>query len=94
MEALIPETLSALAVEIDSIRPFEANPRRGDVEAVAESLRVNGQYRPIVVNRPTGEILAGNHTWQAAKRLGWKSIAATFVEVDAEQAAEFFFLIF
>lgn len=87
MEALIPETLSALAVEIDSIRPFEANPRRGDVEAVAESLRVNGQYRPIVVNRPTGEILAGNHTWQAAKRLGWKSIAATFVEVDAEQAA-------
>lgn len=83
----IPETLEALAVEIDSIRPFEGNPRRGDVDAVAESLRVNGQYRPIVVNRRTGEILAGNHTWQAAKQLGWDRIAATFVDVDDEQAA-------
>lgn len=67
----IPETLEALAVDIDSVRPFESNPRRGDVKAIAESLRVNGQYRPIVANKRTGEILAGNHTWQAAKSLSW-----------------------
>ena len=29
-----------------------------------------GQYRPIVVNRPTGEVLAGNHTLLAARELG------------------------
>ena len=34
--------------------------RNGDVEAVAESLTVNGQYRPIVVTTD-GTILAGNH---------------------------------
>ncbi len=29
--------------------------------------------RPIVVNRPTMEVLAGNHTLLAARELGWDS---------------------
>lgn len=41
---------------------------------IAESLRVNEQYRPIVV-AADGVILAGNHTWQAAQVLGWDEIA-------------------
>jgi ParB-like nuclease family protein len=56
------------------------------VEAIKASLRAHGQYRPIVVNRPTMQVLAGNHTLEAAKQLGWKEIAATFVDVDDEQA--------
>ena len=32
------------------------------------------------------EVLAGNHTLLAARALGWKEIAATFVEVDDEYA--------
>lgn len=83
----IPETLEALAVDIDSVRPFESNPRRGDVKAIAESLSANGQYRPIVANKRTGEILAGNHTWQAAKSLGWPRIAVSWVDVDDETAS-------
>ncbi|MDX3097732.1 hypothetical protein PV417_24845 [Streptomyces sp. ME19-03-3] len=40
------------------------NPRTGDVDAIAESLRVNGRYKAIVVNRGThtgrpNEVLAG-----------------------------------
>ena len=83
----VPDTLTALAVPIDDVHPYEHNPRRGDLAALTESLEVNGQYRPIVANRRTGDVLAGNHTWQAAKALGWTHIAVSWVNVDDETAA-------
>lgn len=83
----IPESLAALSVPLSDLRTYGANPRHGNVDAIAESLRVNGQYRPVVVNSRTSEILAGNHTFLAAKQLGWPAIAATFVDADEEQAA-------
>ena len=55
----IPDTLRALAVPIDSVRPYEHNPRRGDLDAIKESLEANGQYRPVVANRRDGTVLAG-----------------------------------
>lgn len=78
--------LDDLQVPIGSVSPYPGNPRMGDVDAIAESLERNGQYRPIVVQRTTGQILAGNHTWKAAKKLGWETIAATFVDADEQQA--------
>ena len=87
MPERIPPTLDHLTIPIGQPRPRKHNPRRGDIDAIAESLERSGQYRPIVVNKPTGEILAGNHTYAAAKRLGWTRIAATFVDVDEDQAA-------
>jgi site-specific DNA-methyltransferase (adenine-specific) len=86
MSHRIPNSLEALAVPIDRLRAYPGNPRRGDVAAITDSLRRNGQYRPLVVNRPTMEVLAGNHTLAAARELGWTEVAATFVEVDEEQA--------
>ncbi|MFD7769823.1 ParB/RepB/Spo0J family partition protein [Streptomyces sp. NPDC059787] len=90
--ARIPESLLPLAVPVDDLSEYHRNPRSGDVEAIADSLRVNGQYKAIVVNRGThtgrpNEILAGNHTWAAAKQLGWEQIAATFIDVGDEDAA-------
>jgi len=72
---------------LDDLTPYHKNPRAGDVDAIAESLKVNGQYKPIVVNLGTEtgrplEILAGNHTWQAAEQLGWSEIQAVTVDVD------------
>jgi site-specific DNA-methyltransferase (adenine-specific) len=78
--------LAPLMVPIAELRPYDRNPRRGSVEAIRESLERNGQYRPVVVNRRSGEVLAGNHTLAAATQLGWSEIAATYVSVDAEQA--------
>ena len=69
-------------VEITTLKPYPKNPRRGDVEAIAQSLNVNGQYKPIVVNKRDNTILAGNHTWRAARSLGWTHIAVSFVDVD------------
>lgn len=72
---------------LTQLQNAQGNPRRGDVDAIAESLRVSGQYRPIVVNTglQTGrkhEVLAGNHTLAAARQLGWERIAVTLVDVD------------
>ena len=76
----------------DELSTYHRNPRRGDTNAIAESLQVNGQYRPIVVNlgRQTGrplEVLAGNHTLAAARQLGWTQITATTIDVTDQQAA-------
>ena len=78
-------------VAVSELVPFEGNARRGDVSMIADSLKRNGQYKPIVVNRGThtgraNEVLAGNHTLQAAARLGWEKIAVVYVDVDRDSA--------
>ncbi|HKE75087.1 MAG TPA: DNA N-6-adenine-methyltransferase [Acidimicrobiales bacterium] len=83
----IPDTLAALTVPVDTLRPYGRNPRRGNLDAIRESLQHHGQYRPLVVNQRTNEVLAGNHTLHAAQQLGWTEIAVTYVDVDEEQAA-------
>lgn len=74
-------------VSVDSLRAYRNNAKQGDVEAIRESIRVNGMYRPVVVWQKTQEILAGNHTWMAVKEEGLTEIWATFIECDAERAA-------
>lgn len=71
---------------ITDLLAYEKNPRRGDIDGIAESLQTNGQFRPIIVRKETKEILAGNHTWFAAQKLGWETISVTFLEglTDAE----------
>jgi len=56
---------------IDSIRPYEHNPRKNDsaVDAVANSLREFGFRQPIVVD-PGGVIIAGHTRYKAAVKLG------------------------
>jgi ParB-like chromosome segregation protein Spo0J len=76
---------------IADLSTVEGNPRRGQVDVIAESLRVNGQYRPIVVNAGSltgrrNEVLAGNHTMLAARQLGWAELDVFVVDVDEESA--------
>jgi len=72
--------------KVAELKPHPENPRRGDVEAIAESLSAHGQYRPITVQKSTGFVLAGNHTLAAAASLGWDEVAVVVVDVDDEQA--------
>lgn len=55
---------------------------------IADSLAASGQYKPILVQRSTGHILAGNHTWKAARKLGWQTIAATYADADDTEALQ------
>lgn len=87
-------------VDPRTLLQYEGNPRTGDVDAIKESLRVNGMYRPIVVNVGTHtgrgyEILVGNHTARALAELRdeypsderWHSIPAWRMDVDDQAAA-------
>ena len=85
MKSVITETTN---VDINSVFPYPMNARQGDIGVIAESLKENGQFRPIVVNKLDNSILVGNHTWKAAKMLGWKEIAVTFVDLDEAAAAK------
>lgn len=84
---MIPATLTELRVPLDSLTTYPRNPRRGSTRAIRDSLERHGQYRPLVVNARTHEVLAGNHTYLAARELGWPEVAVTFVDVDDDEAA-------
>jgi ParB-like chromosome segregation protein Spo0J len=75
--------------DIESLKPHPDNARRGDVAAIMRSLERFGQQKPIVVQRSTGYVVAGNHTLEAAKRLGWKTIQAVVQDLDDESARQY-----
>jgi len=75
-------------VKVTDLKAYKGNPRVGSIEAIAESLNENKQYKPIVVNKKDNAILAGNHTWMAAKSLGWETIQVAYVDVDDESASK------
>lgn len=79
---MIIDSLKSLAVPIDKLQGLPNNPRLGDVNAVMASLARFGQRKPIVARYDDGTIIAGNHTWQAAKQLGWTEIAVAYVGDD------------
>lgn len=78
-EPKVLEGIRDKIVPIDVPKPYGKNPRKGDVERIAESLRENGQYKSITLRRPTNEILVGNHTHKAARLLGWTGIAVDHI---------------
>ena len=60
---------------LDSIRPYEKNPRKNQdaVEAVMKSIKEFGFRQPIVVDK-RGIIICGHTRWMAAKQLGLKKV--------------------
>lgn len=86
----IAEQLRPLAVPVADIVKDPANARKhgGDnLTAIAASLRVYGQRKPIVVNKRNGVVEAGNGTLEAAIALGWSHLAAVYVDDDPSTAA-------
>lgn len=85
----IVEGLQPLAVKLDKLKQTEHNPRIGDVEAIAKSYETFGQRKPIVARSGSGEIIAGNHQYLAAKVLGWTEIAVVYVSDDDATATAY-----
>jgi hypothetical protein len=88
----IAKSIKSLAVDIETLKPLPGNPRKGNIDAIMASYTEFGQVKPIVV-RPeadgTATVIAGNHQLEAAKRLGWKQIAAVQFEADDQRAIAF-----
>lgn len=68
------------------LRPHPRNARNGDTDAIVESIRVNGVYRPLYVQTSTHEILAGNHSYEAVQLLGGEKVPVVLLDVDDETA--------
>lgn len=93
MKHSIHTQIESLAVSLDEIEPWEANPHEGDVEAIMASYSQFGQVKPIVIHAEkkgsTPTIIAGNHSAEAARRLGWTHIAAINFKGTRREAIAF-----
>jgi ParB-like chromosome segregation protein Spo0J len=73
-------------IPVSELTPHPDNANIGDVEAIKQSIRVNGFYAPIIAQASTGYIIVGNHRFRAAQELGAVTVPAIFLDVDDEQA--------
>lgn len=73
-------------VPSDSLVPHPDNPNIGDVDAIAESIRVNGFVGTIIAQTSTRRILGGRHTWEAAwQRMKMPEVPVQWIDcTDAE----------
>jgi ParB-like chromosome segregation protein Spo0J len=78
--------MSVVSVPLEKLILDDRNARRGDVAAIVESLTEFGQHRPVVVQKSTNKIIAGNHLYMAAEALGWESVDAYYVDDDDAKA--------
>lgn len=85
----ICDDLKPLAIPMDAIDLMDGNPRDHDdksIQAIAASLKIFKQTKPIVLSADGRVIIAGNGTYQAAKLLGWTHIAANKSHLEGEEA--------
>lgn len=78
-------------VELVTLTPDPKNARghsERNIKAIAASLKRFGQQKPIVVD-DNGRIVAGNGTYQAAKELGWTTIAIVRTNLTGSNASAF-----
>lgn len=80
------EAVTPLLVDIDSVVPWDKNPRSGDLEALKESILKNGFYQPVVVQRSTNAVIAGNHRCAALRELGADKVPVVYVDATDEEA--------
>lgn len=89
------EELRSHLVPRSSISQHPDNPKEHDLGAIAASLARFGQVVPVLVQRSTGWIIAGNGRWEAVPMVGelertlgvgpgddWTHVAAVFVDFD------------
>lgn len=78
-------------VPIEQLSQDPSNVRKHserNLSAIVASLRKFGQQKPIVIDGK-GIILAGNGTYEAAKRLGWDTIAVVQTDLQGSEATAY-----
>lgn len=73
-------------VDVDQLKPHPENYNHGEIDGIGSSLGRFGMYRSVAFQKSTGFLLAGNQTWQAAKRQGFREVLATEVDCDDDTA--------
>lgn len=67
---------------IEKLIPYPGNPRVGNLPAIIESLKLHGQFRALVVNRPTMRVVVGNHTLLGMIELGATEALVSYISVS------------
>lgn len=78
--------MEVVQVDVEKLSQFPGNANSGDVEAIEESIEVNGFFTPLLVQRSTGNVIAGNHRLLAAMGLGARQVPVIYLDVDDERA--------
>lgn len=81
------EGVRPLLVPIDKVHQHADNPNNGDLDALIESIQVNGFVTAITADARTGNIIAGNHRYQALHALGATEIPVIWVDHMDESGA-------
>lgn len=74
--------LQVVQVPVDSLKQHPDNPHSADMDALTESIEVNGFYAPIYVQTSTRFIIAGNHRWLYFLEHDIPTIPVIFLDVD------------
>jgi len=78
--------MDVVAIPLDDLVLDDRNARKGNVAVIIESLREFGQHRPVVAQKGTNKVIAGNHLVKAARSLGWTEVEVLFVDDDDKKA--------
>jgi len=81
--------LRTIQVSVASLRPFPGNPRimsSQELEKLKRSISEFGFVEPVVARKADNTILGGHQRWEAAKRLGLKTVPVVYVDVSPDQA--------
>ncbi len=76
-------------VPIDSLHPWEANPRHmpaEEMESLRRSVSQWGLVQPLVVRRADNTIIGGHQRLDAARALGLRRVPVVFADISAEEA--------
>lgn len=71
-----------------TLKQHPKNPRKGNVNAIVESIRNNGWHSVIIVQKSSGFIIAGNHRTKAAMILEMETVPVCVADVDDVKALE------
>lgn len=80
------DALQPLLMPIDAVQPHPDNDNNGDIDAIDLSMEVNGMYRPVMAQKSTGHIVAGNHTWMALAGKGAQQVPVVMLDIDDDTA--------
>jgi DNA modification methylase len=86
---MIPPVITVEEIPIDQLRPDPANPRRisnAELEALTRSLKEFGFVQPVLARREDGTVIGGHQRLVAARKLGYKTVPVTFLDLTVEQA--------
>ena len=81
--------MQILKLPIDQVIQHPQNVRihtKKNIDIIKKSLSEYGQVKPILVQKSTMYVIAGNGTLQAALSLGWKQIQCNILDIDDNKA--------